>query len=146
MPPGPTLAPMWRELKRESDQTVERSSMQCSGRFRREALPTSAQGRHRPHNWLAEKQGRGCLLCLLSPFWQIRMRVDRHLESSFLRRATVDPFFQSGERPLVPQWGRHVGTLDTSMGTVGNSWPVDGSSVSTVACLSSHRWFRCCIT
>src|SRR5258708_30464458 len=55
-------------------------------------------------------------------------------------------FFQAedgirdGDRPLCHQWGRRFGTLDTSMGTAWNSWPVDGSGASTVAGLSTQRF------
>lgn len=142
MPLGLTLEPLWRESKRESDQDC---GMLVNAELRslsaRRASPQRLKGGIARATGSTKWREGVCLFCLLSPCLQIRMEVDRHLESSFLRRATVDSFFKDGDRPLVPQWGRHVGTLDTSVGTIWNSWPVDGSSVSTVARLSAQR--RC---
>lgn len=65
--------------------------------------------------------------------------MERQSETSYLRAAPADSFGKCGDRPLSGQWGRYFGTLDTSVGTLRNSWPVYGSGISTSAGLSTQN-------
>src|SRR6266496_2973022 len=69
--------------------------------------------------------------------------MDRQPGTSYLRTVPADSFVKSGDRPLIPQWGRYFGTPDTSVGTLRNSWPVSGSGISTGAGLSTQARMSC---
>ncbi len=64
--------------------------------------------------------------------------MERQLGTSYLRTVLADSLVNDGDRPLSGQWGRYFGTLDTSVGTSRNSWPVYGSGISTGAGLSTQ--------
>jgi hypothetical protein len=71
--------------------------------------------------------------------------MERQPGTSDLRAVPVDSFQQDGDRPLLPQWGRYIGTPDTSVETSRNSWPVYGSGISTGAGLSTQERTSCII-
>jgi transposase len=72
-----------------------------------------------------------------------RMKLDRQPGTSYLRTVPADSFNHDGDRPLSAQWGSYFGTLDTSVGTCWNSWPISGSGISTGAGLSTQVVATC---